>query len=86
MEFREESLVRGKGSALLRQSVGGRIEFARVVGADLSENGPSSSTGAGHEAIKNGRHNVMAFSSADVGGEDTLTAPAAQEMNRAASE
>ena len=60
MEFRKESLVRGRGSTLLRQTVGGRLKFARVVGADLSKEGPSTGLGAGRKAIEDGRYNVMA--------------------------
>ena len=64
--FWEESLIRKKGSALLSQAVGGRIEFARVVGADRSCGGSVLSTNAGQEAVKDGSHNVVAFSSANV--------------------
>ena len=52
VKFRQESLVRGKGSALLRKTVGGRIKFARVVRADLSEEGSRAGLSAGQEAIE----------------------------------
>ena len=65
------------------QAVGGRVKFARIVGADLSKEGPRTDLSAGQEAVENGRNNVMAFSAANVWGENTLTAPPAQEMYRA---
>jgi hypothetical protein len=83
MVLREETLVRGKARALLRETVGSRIEFAGVVSADLGKEGPRSGLGAGQEAVEDGSDNVMTFGAANVWGENTLTAPPAQEMYRA---
>ena len=70
-------MIQGKGSALLSQGVGSRIEFARVVGADFSYGCPDPGTCASREALKNGCHNVVAFDSTDIWGENTLAASSA---------
>ena len=52
------------------------------MGADFGKSCAGASKGAGLKASENRGHNVPAYRSADVWGEDTLAAPPAEKVSR----